>query len=234
MSARAAIPLRHAALVWLGAWLAGGLAASALLGASGADSVAEAGANWLLAMSIAQWLPMVVALIALGRRFGVGELIADYGFSFRPIDLIGIPIGVATQLVLVPLLYLPLEAAWPETFRSEKIEERARDLWESASGVGVIAVIFVVVVGAPIVEELIYRGMLQGAFTRAMRRKLVAMVVVAAWFAIVHFQPIEYPGLMLVGLVLGLCVLRTGRLGMSVIAHAAFNATGLIVVATSS
>jgi membrane protease YdiL (CAAX protease family) len=55
--------------------------------------------------------------------------------------------------------------------------------------------------------------------------------MVAVWFAIVHFQPVETPGLFLVGLILGACALRTRRLGMNVFAHMAFNATGLLVVA---
>jgi membrane protease YdiL (CAAX protease family) len=33
------------------------------------------------------------------------------------------------------------------------------------------------------------------------------------------------------GLILGVCALRTRRLGMSILAHMAFNATGLLLVA---
>ena len=48
-------------------------------------------------------------------------------------------------------------------------------------------------------------------------------------FALVHFRPIEYPGLFVFGLILGACALRTGRLGMPILAHVAFNATGLVL-----
>ena len=60
---------------------------------------------------------------------------------------------------------------------------------------------------------------------------VLGVVLVAAIFAIVHFQPVETPGLFVVGLVLGTCALRTRRLGMGVLAHMAFNATGLVLVA---
>ncbi len=178
---------------------------------------------------------MLAALWFLGRRFGVGKLAADYGLSFRPIDAIGLPLGVATQLVLVPLLYVPLESIWPKTFGSDQIEKRARDLWDNASGASAVLLIVIVVIGAPLVEELVYRGLLQGAAGRRLHqwRGWLALVLVAALFALVHFVPVEYPGLFLVGLVLGTCALRTGRLGMSVLAHFAFNATGLVLVATS-
>ena len=90
--------------------------------------------------------------------------------------------------------------------------------------------VLVVVVGAPIVEESVYRGLLQGSFVRRFG-KPVGVVVVAAWFALVHFRPIEYPGLFVFGLLLGLCAVRTGRLGLSIVTHFAFNAAGLITVA---
>ncbi|MFM2072924.1 MAG: hypothetical protein RLZZ623_3188, partial [Actinomycetota bacterium] len=83
----------------------------------------------------------------------------------------------------------------------------------------------------PFVEELLYRGLLQGAFVRRVN-EVLAVVIVAIWFAFIHFRPIEYPGLLVIGLVLGTCALVTRRLGMGIMAHAAFNATGLIWVAT--
>ena len=229
---RADISVRDAVLTWFAAYVGGGILSSAVFALSGADSTADLAPGWLTAASLAQWIPMVGAIWYLGSRFGVGTLSADFGLSFRPVDLIGVPLGVITQLVLVRLVYVPLEALWPDTFALDKIEERARTTYESANGGGLLLLILVVVVGAPLVEELIYRGLLQGAFTRRLN-DWVGVVVVAAWFAIVHFQPIEIPGLFVVGLVLGVCVVRTRRLGLGVVTHLAFNATGLILVAST-
>ena len=142
----------------------------------------------------------------------------------------GIPVGVLSQLVLLRLAYWPLGQWWPSTFGSTKVEKSARELSDTAHGGWLILLIVVVVVGAPVIEELMYRGLLQGAFTRRLN-EIVGMVLVAGWFAIIHFQPVEYPGLFLFGLVLGICALRTRRLGMGIMAHLAFNATGLILVA---
>jgi hypothetical protein len=93
----------------------------------------------------------------------------------------------------------------------------------------------VVVLGAPFVEELMFRGLLQRAVLRRVPSARVAsvlvVVLVAAWFALIHFRPVEYPGLFLFGLVLGGCALATRRIGMSIAAHLAFNATGLAMVA---
>ncbi len=227
---RAPVPLGNAAFMWLGGWMVGQIVASAVMAASGFDTVAEAGPGWLFAVAVAGWVPLVVGVWATGRRFGQGSLARDFGFSFKVGDLWGVPVGVLTQLVALRLLYWPLEAIWPDAFAQEKVEERARDLYDNATGAGVLLLVFVVVVGAPMVEELVYRGMLQGAFTRRFHEWL-GVCLVALWFAVVHFQPIETPGLFVVGVVLGSCALLTGRLGLGVVAHMAFNATGLVLVA---
>jgi membrane protease YdiL (CAAX protease family) len=42
--------------------------------------------------------------------------------------------------------------------------------------------------------------------------------------------PVEYPGLFAFALVLGLARQKTGTLGLPIITHLAFNATGLLLV----
>jgi membrane protease YdiL (CAAX protease family) len=231
-SPRAPVPLRDAALVWVGAWFAGQVVATAIALGSGHSTLSTAGPGWLFAVAAAGWVPLVLAVWMVGKRHGTGSLRADFGFSFTAADLWGVPIGVFTQLVALRVLYLPMEAVWPDTFSQERIEQRARELYDAAHGAGVLLLVLVVVVGAPLVEELVYRGLLQGAAVRATRR-WPAVVAVAAFFAVIHFQPVEIPGLFVIGLVLGAAALLTGRLGMSVVAHMAFNATGLLVVALS-
>jgi membrane protease YdiL (CAAX protease family) len=220
-----------AVITWCACWLGGNLLGSALVAASGHDIGDDAPIWVTLLGALGLWIPIVVALVMVSRRFGAGGVVAEFGFSFRPVDLVGIPIGVLTQLVLLRLLYWPLESIWPDTFSSPKVEESARTLYERADGGWLVALVLLVVVGAPLIEELLYRGLLLGAFRRRVD-DLVALVAVALWFALIHFRPVEYPGLLVVGLVLGACVLVTDRLGMSVLAHMAFNATGLIWVAT--
>lgn len=160
------------------------------------------------------------------QKLGSGDVRADFALTARPLDLLGVPIGVATQLLLVPAVYLPLRAVWPDVFDDDALSETANDLIDRADG-GLIVVLFLlVVIGAPVVEEVVYRGLLQ----RPLLDRLPAVPVVlgvAALFAVIHFRPVEYPGLFVAGLVFGVCAWRTGRIGMAVAAHVAFNATGL-------
>ena len=217
---------------WAVCWFGGNVLGVMVLAATGQRAGVDELPVWVTLLgALALWIPVVVGLGEVSRRFGQASIVGDFGLSFRPADLLGVPIGVLTQLVLIRLVYWPLEALWPDTFSSPRLEENARNLYESADGIWLVVLIVIVVVGAPLVEELLYRGLLQGAFTRRVDDTL-AVVLVAGWFAFIHFRPVEFPGLFVIGLVLGVCALVTRRLGMSVVAHCAFNATGLIWVAT--
>jgi uncharacterized protein len=61
----------------------------------------------------------------------------------------------------------------------------------------------------------------------------LALVASALFFALVHFQPLQIPGLFAFGLILGACAQRTGRLGMGILAHSAFNATAVVMLLTT-
>lgn len=231
-SGQTRITVGIAAVAWVGCWMAGNVLGAIAIGASGRDPGSNDTPVWVtLVAALALWIPILIGLREISHRFGLGSFAQDYGLAFRPLDALGIPIGVLTQLVLVRLVYWPLESWFPDTFTVADREENARTLYDNAKGAWFIALVLIVVVGAPLVEELLYRGLLQGAFVRRINDAL-AVVVVALWFALIHFRPVEYPGLFVVGLVLGTCALVTRRIGMGMVAHAAFNATGLIWVAT--
>jgi membrane protease YdiL (CAAX protease family) len=57
----------------------------------------------------------------------------------------------------------------------------------------------------------------------------VAIVGSSAVFGLVHFQLLQFPALMVVGVVNAVLTLRTGRLGPAVCAHVAFNGTAVAV-----
>jgi hypothetical protein len=228
--AQTGIGVAQAGAVWLMSWVVGNLLGSAVVSGAGYDSATDAPVWVTMVSAIALWAPMLAALWAVSQRFGRHDFVADFGLRFAPVDLLGVAIGVLSQLVLVRSVYWPLERAWPDTFSRSRVERNARDLYDRAHGGWLVGLVVIVVVGAPLVEELVYRGLLQRAVARRVR-DAVAVVAVAAFFALIHFRWVEYPGLFVFGLVLGVCAMRTGRLGMGILAHMAFNATGLLLVA---
>ena len=231
---------------WLAAWLAGNVIGATVVIASGhGDTDPMEMPTWVVSVSAASlWIPALVALVIVSRSRGTGSWARDFGLRARWIDLVGLPIGVASQLILVPLVTLPFTRLFPDSFSAERVEERARGLADMASGPRIVLLALVVVVGAPLVEELVYRGFIQrhlpdrrfririlGVLLPAVRiSPAVSLLITAVVFTLVHLSPPEFPGLFAFSLVLGLCAARTGRLGMAVAAHVAFNATGLLLV----
>lgn len=104
--------------------------------------------------------------------------------------------------------------------------------WQIA-GIGVLVVIF-----APIVEEILYRGILYGEL-RKRNNKFVAVLLISVYFAVIHTNLFALPGVFLVGIgltlvydqpLLGKEQSSCGRVGLigSMCAHLAFNLLNLI------
>ncbi len=217
-----------AVVTWVVAFFGGQLVSTLIIALSGAESTDDIAIPWLFAAVAATWIAYLAGMWAASQRSGSGHFLEDYRVRFAPRDLIGVPIGVLTQLVLVPLVYLPLRGIWPDTFSDDRLSETAEDLVDRASGATTVLLVLMVCVGAPIVEELVYRGLLQGSLA-ARFDQVLAWLVASAWFALIHFRPVEYPGLLTFGLVSGACLMVTRRLGMSITTHIAFNVTGLLL-----
>lgn len=225
----APIDVNTAVITFVVAWVVAQIVSSLVVGAfGGGSSISDTSLGVIAAALIAAWSAYLAGMWVASQRGGSGDPIVDYGIAFAPIDAVGIGIGVLSQLVLIELVYLPLEAIWPDTFTDDRLQENAKDLVDRAGGPSALVLVLLIVVGAPVVEELFYRGLLQRSLAARFNDSVV-LVGVAALFALVHFRPVEYPGLFAFGLVVGACALLTGRLGMAIVTHMAFNATGLVL-----
>ena len=222
-------------LLWIGCYLAAivltvVVTSSAVSGTN--NTATENPTTFVVALSaLGLWLPFVFMLRWVARRAGT-DFRTYFGLRFAKIDWLGVPLGVFCQVVLMNVVNWPLNKWWPETFNPERIETRARDLVDNAQGAWFIVLFVVVVIGAPFVEELVYRGFIQGGLQTRIGSTW-ALIITSAWFAVVHMEPIEFPGLFAFAIVLGLCYRRTQRVGLSIVTHLAFNATGLLLVALS-
>src|SRR4029077_21221151 len=168
--------------VWGATWIVGNLLGAAVVAVTGYRSTTDAPVGVSMVLAAALWAPMLVGLWLVSDRLDARRFADEYGLRFKLVDLIGIPVGVLAQLVVVRLVYWPLERGWPQTFSRSRVERNARDLYDQAHGGWLVALVAVVVIGAPLVEELMYRGLLQGAAVRRFN-ETVAVVAVAAFFA---------------------------------------------------
>ena len=81
--------------------------------------------------------------------------------------------------------------------------------------------------GAPFAEEVFFRGLTQRSLDRRWGT-VVALVGTAVFFALTHFELLQFPALFAFGLVLGGIALSTRR-WVSIAAHVAFNLSAVIV-----
>ncbi|MFM1819233.1 MAG: hypothetical protein RIS61_831 [Actinomycetota bacterium] len=123
-----------------------------------------------------------------------------------------------------------------------KISERIFGPINSAAGElaleqsGAVLVVFslLIVFGAPLVEELAFRGMLFSSLVKAKVNGFVAVVISAAVFGLFHFEPSRILILFAIGLVLGEIRRRTGSTLASVATHFMVNAPATIAILITS
>ena len=224
-------------LTWAAAGWAAGFVASvaalvvvaALLGpeslATEDSMMSRIGIGGLVMLQVPLWLGLLGTPL-LARRYGL-RWRSQLGWAMRLVDVpIGLAVGLVTQLAAVPLLYWPIF----RIFGDLDVEEPARELSELAVGQSDVALLVVMtVVMAPISEEVFFRGLLQGAL-RDRLGPVWAVTIASVAFGITHFQLVQFPALVLVGVVNGFLVLRTGRLGPALWSHAGFNAITVAVL----
>ncbi|MFA5535018.1 MAG: type II CAAX endopeptidase family protein [Mariniphaga sp.] len=86
-----------------------------------------------------------------------------------------------------------------------------------------------VAVVAPIVEELIFRGLIFSGLKKNYNA-WTTVVVSALLFSLFHLNPWQMPGTFVLGLILGWIMLRTSNILLSIIGHSLNNAMVLLTV----
>lgn len=139
--------------------------------------------------------------------------------------IVGSGAGVALQFVAIGIDALIMTPVFGEA------EDSGRDLVDAFDSAGEkVLLVLLIVVLAPVAEELFHRGVLVPL--AAMRwRPTVAAILVGAFFALSHFDPRQLPALAVLGVSLGLLRIRFESVAPAVAGHLAFNAVGLAVIA---
>lgn len=178
------------------------------------------------------WVGLVGSVVLATRRKGSGSLERDFGWSFRPVDVpLGAAVGVGAVVVIVPLVGLLLRPLLGDPDVSRPVT----DLVEASRGPALVGLVLVAAVGAPLVEELFFRGLL----LRSIEKRLgpgLAIAGSSVFFGLAHPNDLPANAQVLVmaalaglALALALLVVRTGRLGGAIVAHGVFNGINLAV-----
>ena len=227
---RAPLPARAAWLALAGFVVGVALAlAGAALGALLAPDVLLVR---LLLSQAGLWAGLLGACVVASRRWGTGRLRRDYGLVVEARDAgRGLLLSLGARL-LGGVALAALLAVAPDLAGSNS------GIFEIAEGdrPALLTLAVLAVVGAPLVEETFFRGLL----LRSLRRRLAVAPAVglqALAFGLAHSDPglgRQNVGVVLVvavaGLVLGTAAERYGRLGPSMWTHGWFNLVPVVVL----
>lgn len=189
--------------------------------------------------------PVVVYVVLLGvlgygpsvawgwhvrRRWGAGDL-SSVGWRFRWSDLGWGPLtwlaAVATQLVVAAVV---IALGIPLSSNTDAFTD------VDADRVYLVATAIAAVVAAPIIEELVFRGLvLRGLLSRM--GPVLAIALQGLLFGLAHIDPVRGVGnvglvfvLSGVGMAFGVSAYLSRRLGPAIIAHAIFNGVVLAIL----
>lgn len=180
------------------------------------------------------WSAYVVAIAgAAGLLIARRRELSRAGFRAEAHDAW---MGIGAYLLVFPIVTAVLlaAAAMADAFRGEPSDPISHDLLaqlaNSERGIAWWAMVGAVVVAAPIVEEVIYRGCLQSCIRRAGGTTTSAILLTALIFAAAHASTVRAEallGLFVLGIGFGVVFERTGRLGTAIVMHAAFNGANI-------
>jgi uncharacterized protein len=228
---RAAIPGRGGWLVAAG--LIGGVGSALLLGVI---ARAVAPGQFLLRLvpsQFALWTFLIGACIAASRRYGTGRLRDDFGLRSHPADVgrglvLSLLGRLAALLALIPLVLLDRDLVAGNT----QLLHLARQHWTDFAVIAVFAVI-----GAPLVEELFFRGLLMRVLEPAWGRPaaIAGQAIVFGCCHVTVLLGLRNTAVVLAtgafGVVQGIAVARYRRLGPGIWSHAFFNAVAVLAIA---
>ncbi|MDO8362902.1 MAG: CPBP family glutamic-type intramembrane protease [Actinomycetota bacterium] len=202
--------------------------------------------RFVLRALVGQRWPIAVYVVLLGllaygppimfcryatRRWGSGRLRDDIGLSIRRVDAGWGPVTwLACVLGQVIVASIVLAAKIPFQNNTDQIRA-ARD-----NPGYVVPLLVLAVVAAPLVEEIVFRGLVLRGFLSRMG-PVVAVALQAVLFGAAHFDPergVRNLGLVLVlsavGAVLGGAAYLFRRLAPGIIAHAVLNGVAMAIV----
>lgn len=199
-------------------------------------STAKQPVSFVVVALLLQNAAIVLALWAFSHYKGQGSLRRDFGLDWplrtMRVGLVAgyLAFGVGLQFV-ASILLAPIN-------RIANLDDSAQDVGrvvERANGLELVLILLGVVLVAPVVEELLFRG----ALLRALQRRFTVAVAVftsAAIFAAVHVlgDPGSYPYLpawLLLGVVSGWSAARSGNLSRSILLHMGFNLIAAVMLA---
>ena len=139
-------------------------------------------------------------------------------------EVSGKTIGLSIPLIVAGMLFINLCSEFIGL--PDLMQDTFRAMSRNVFGIISIAIM------APLVEELLFRGAIQGYMLRKGMKPLHAILIASAIFGIVHMNPIQIPFAFAIGLIFGWLYYRTGSVVPGIIGHFINNSIACLQMAT--
>lgn len=191
------------------------------------DGQMKTGPGVLIALTV-PWIGLAGWPLLVSWWHGNGPVL-DYGLTRRPSDLLwGVLYGGIAIVAAAAI------AALTQHFFGE-FDSAAGEVGSAMTSLpSKIAFGLLVGLGAPIVEELAFRGLLFGSLAKRGWGPVISIGVSALVFSCFHFEPIRIPLLLSTGLILGWARYHRGSTTVSIIAHMTNNIPAAIALVLMS
>ena len=110
------------------------------------------------------------------------------------------------------------------------LSSSAGDVGLNQTGIVLVLFVLLAMFGAPIVEEIAFRGMLYGALAKAHVNEHLVVAITALVFALFHFEPKRFVILFVIGMILGEVRRRTGSTSAAIVAHVVNNTPAALYI----
>jgi membrane protease YdiL (CAAX protease family) len=190
----------------------------------------------IILSSATLWVGLLGAIVVVSRRRGTGSIVRDFGFRVRWSDIgLGLAAAIVGRIVsaasLLPIIAVDRDFADRDT---NTLFEEAVSRWTW------FVAVLVICVGAPLIEELFFRGLLQNRLV-ARFGVGVGIPVASVLFGAAHLVGwqgystfVQAWAVTFGGIVLGVTYHYSKRLGTSIIAHGLFNVVAVVALWAST
>lgn len=213
--------------VWFAGLAVGAVVGSIAAGIRGRDTGLDPDGLDLAIGLFAQNGAILVAMVALSRRKGLGTLRQDFGLIVRVQDWPWLAAGVLVQVASIGVIELLQRVA------GDVPEQQAADTLKHSQGPEIVLVVIGVALFAPVVEELLFRGLLLRSLLRR-TDPAVAVAIASVVFAAVHLLDPSTATLMApllaLAVISGIRAVRSGDLSQSILLHVGFNVLSAILL----
>ena len=139
-------------------------------------------------------------------------------------EISGKTIGLSIPFILAGMVFVNLCCEFLNL--SDNMQDTFRAMSHNVFG------ILSATIMAPLVEELLFRGSIQGHLLRTGVKPLYAILISSAIFGVIHMNPAQIPFAFAIGLIFGWLYYRTGSVIPGIIGHFINNSIACIQMAT--